>query len=110
MLENRTCPSSRFSNWARYWYWDVECRDSRSQNRPAPARRVILSTLSSQFLPVVRLLVAAAVLACELHEKVFQRAANGVQGNYLSAGEPYLFDDAALLESGYGNLDKTILF
>ena len=53
--------------------------------------------------------MAAAILVCQFHKKVFQRAADWVYCNYFAAGQPDFLNRSALRQGGHRNLDKTVL-
>jgi len=60
-------------------------------------------------LPGVLLAVAAAILVCQFHEKVFQSPADGIHGNHFATGQPDFLNRPALSQRRYGDLDKSVL-
>src|SRR5947209_18895127 len=57
----------------------------------------------------VLLIMPAAILAGQLHKKVFQRAPDGIHGNHFAPGLPYFLDGAVLIQRGNANIDIALV-
>src|SRR5436305_13121639 len=81
----------------------------RRKRKRAKAEPQLLSKISLWLLIVCFAVMAAAILVCQFHEKVFQSPADRVHGDDFTAGQPDFLNCPALRQRRNCDFDKTVL-